>query len=78
MQEQRLKKEASAYREQAIEENLRLWQEIQHGSVEGKKCVVRVKLDPQSNNCTLRDPVMYRVNTENPHLKIGFVCHCFF
>eukprot|EP00494_Astrolonche_serrata_P006521 UN06545 len=29
--------------------------------------VVRAKLDPKSDNGTLRDPVMYRVNKKDPH-----------
>mmetsp|Transcript_134679 Transcript_134679/g.234002 ORF Transcript_134679/g.234002 Transcript_134679/m.234002 type:complete len:335 (+) Transcript_134679:81-1085(+) len=56
----------------SVEENLRLWKEMLAGSEEGKKCCVRGKLDMQSKNKCLRDPVFYRCKTDVAHHQHGF------
>jgi glutamyl/glutaminyl-tRNA synthetase len=47
-------------RERSVEENLNLWEEMKKGSNEGFKCCLRAKIDYQSKNLTLRDPVLFR------------------
>ena len=59
-------KKDSPYRTATIDENLRLWKEMQKGSEEGLKCCVRAKIDMQSNNGALRDPATFRCNL-TPH-----------
>ena len=59
-------KKDSPYRTSTIDENLRLWKEMQKGSEEGLKCCVRAKIDMQSNNGALRDPATFRCNL-TPH-----------
>merc|ERR1712130_530067 len=56
---------------QSIDENMRIWKEMQSGSEEGQKACVRIKLDMNSNNGTLRDPTIYRCNVKDPHHKTG-------
>lgn len=55
----------------AVEENLRLWEEMKKGSPEGVANCIRVKMDPADNNGCLRDPVCFRCNIENPHHRTG-------
>lgn len=70
MRLEREKRQKSACRDQAIEENLRLWNEMKAGSEEGQKCCVRAKIDFGSKNGCLRDPVIYRCKNE-PHPRHG-------
>ena len=53
-----------------MEENLRIWKEMVAGSKEGFTNCLRFKIDPASDNGTLRDPVAYRCN-DTPHLHTG-------
>jgi len=62
----RMKKKPSPYRDQSVEENLRLWKEMQLASEEGLKCCMRAKIDPGSDNGAMRDPTIYRCNL-TPH-----------
>ncbi|XP_017877336.1 bifunctional glutamate/proline--tRNA ligase [Ceratina calcarata] len=66
MKEQRDKKEMSANRNNSIEKNLHLWNEMQ----QGQECCVRAKIDYQSANGCLRDPTIYRCKPE-PHPRTG-------
>ncbi|KAK4532494.1 hypothetical protein CCYA_CCYA12G3351 [Cyanidiococcus yangmingshanensis] len=61
MREQRLHCVDSAYRSQSVEENLRLWTAMKQGLPEAHGCCVRAKIDMQSRNAALRDPVIYRL-----------------
>jgi len=72
----RLKKLPSPYRDQSVEENLRLWKEMQLGSEEGVKCCVRAKICYDSDNGAMRDPTTYRCNAI-PHAqtKDKFKCY---
>ena len=60
----------SPLRDQAVTENVRLWGEMQKGSVEGQKCVIRLKMNPTDPNGVMRDPPIYRCKPE-PHLRHG-------
>ena len=66
-QKARMQKKPSPHRNQPVEEALRLWGEMKNGTAEGLKCCVRAKIDPTSDNGTLRDPTTYRCNVETPH-----------
>jgi glutamyl/glutaminyl-tRNA synthetase len=67
----------SKYRNNSVEENLRLWDEMQRGTEEGKKCLMRAKIDMQSLNKCLRDPGLYRVVADTPHHRTGYVASSF-
>ncbi|WP_294343383.1 glutamine--tRNA ligase/YqeY domain fusion protein [uncultured Clostridium sp.] len=52
----------SPYRERSVEENLKLFQEMKEGiHREGDK-VLRAKIDMNSGNINMRDPVIYRIS----------------
>ncbi|CAD1476646.1 unnamed protein product, partial [Heterotrigona itama] len=61
---------ADIMKEQPIEKNLELWNEMQQGSVKGQECCVRAKIDYQSTNGCLRDPTIYRCKLQ-PHPRTG-------
>ncbi len=68
MKEQRMNKIDSIYRNTPIAENLKIWEEMKIG--EQKKYCVRAKINMQSNNGCLRDPVIFR-HCEIPHHITG-------
>ncbi len=51
----------SPYRERKIEENLNLFKEMKDGKYEEGSKVLRAKIDMQSGNLNMRDPVLYRI-----------------
>jgi glutaminyl-tRNA synthetase len=58
----------SPYRNRPIEENLKLFLQMKAGVFEEGKAMLRAKIDYQSPNTTLRDPVIYRIRyTPHPH-----------
>ena len=71
MREERLSKTESACRSQSLEENMKLWEEMKKGSDVGLECCVRIKIDMQSDNGCMRDPVCFRCNVETPHHRTG-------
>lgn len=60
----------SPYRDRPVEENLRLFEEMNSGRVERGKMVLRAKIDMASPNMHFRDPIMYRV-LNMPHDRTG-------
>jgi glutamyl-tRNA synthetase len=54
----------------SLEENLRLWKEMKEATPEGQTACLRAKISLTDENKAMRDPVMYRVNT-NPHARQG-------
>jgi glutamyl-tRNA synthetase len=70
MREERMEGIDSKRRNRSVEENLRLFEEMQKGSEEGLKQCIRIKLDMQNPNKALRDPVCYRCNL-TPHHRTG-------
>uniref|UniRef100_A0A6G1SK46 Bifunctional glutamate/proline--tRNA ligase n=1 Tax=Aceria tosichella TaxID=561515 RepID=A0A6G1SK46_9ACAR len=70
MRLEREKRLESKCRSQSVEENLKKWDQMVSGSEEGQKCCVRAKIDYQSKNGCLRDPVIYRCKNE-PHPRHG-------
>lgn len=54
---ERKKGTPSKCRDNAVDENMRLWKEMICGSQRGQECFLRGKLDMEDRNKTLRDPV---------------------
>ncbi|MBQ0033959.1 MAG: glutamine--tRNA ligase/YqeY domain fusion protein, partial [Bacteroidales bacterium] len=61
----------SPYRDRPIEENLRLFQQMQNGEIEDGKMILRAKIDMANPNMHFRDPIMYRIITTHPHHRTG-------
>jgi glutaminyl-tRNA synthetase len=57
----------SPYRNRAVEENLQLFERMRHGEFAEGTRVLRAKIDMNSPNINLRDPVMYRILREHHH-----------
>ncbi|EFN80646.1 Bifunctional aminoacyl-tRNA synthetase [Harpegnathos saltator] len=70
MKEQREQKMKSDNRNNSIEKNLALWDEMRRGTVKGQECCVRAKIDYESVNGCMRDPTIYRCKSE-PHPRTG-------
>ncbi|PWA55621.1 Aminoacyl-tRNA synthetase, class I, conserved site-containing protein [Artemisia annua] len=70
MQKERMDGIDSKCRNNTVDENIKLWEEMKAGSQRGLQCCVRGKLDMQDPNKSLRDPVYYRCNPI-PHHRIG-------
>ena len=51
----------SPYRNRSIEENLQLFEQMRAGNFADGELVLRAKIDMQSANITMRDPVIYRI-----------------
>ena len=60
----------SAYRNRSIEENLTLFQAMTDGKFEEGSCCLRAKIDMDSPNLNLRDPILYRIK-KAPHHNTG-------
>jgi len=60
----------SPYRERSIEENLDLFRRMRDGEFEDGAKTLRAKIDMNSPNINLRDPVMYRI-MRKPHYRTG-------
>lgn len=70
MQKHRFNGTPTSCHDNSIEENLRLWAEMKAASAEGQTACLRAKISLTDENKAMRDPVMYRVNT-NPHARQG-------
>ena len=57
----------SPYRERSVEENLNLFTEMKNGKHEEGAKVLRAKIDMQSGNLNMRDPVLYRIINAEHH-----------
>ncbi len=60
----------SPYRDRPIEESLDLFRRMRAGELEEGAAVLRAKIDMQSKDVKLRDPLMYRIRKE-PHHRTG-------
>jgi len=58
---------ASPYRDRTPEENLDLFRRMRAGEFADGERVLRAKIDMQSDNMALRDPVMYRIRRGHHH-----------
>jgi glutaminyl-tRNA synthetase len=59
--------EESPYRNRSIEENLDLFERMKNGEFEDGQHVLRAKIDMNSPNMNLRDPIMYRIRHAEHH-----------
>jgi glutaminyl-tRNA synthetase len=58
----------SPFRERSIEDNLKLFNDMKMGKCEEGECCLRMKIDMDSNNPCMRDPVAYRIKyCGHPH-----------
>jgi len=71
MRRQRMACEENEYRKAPVEDNLKLWEEMKKGSEIGLTCCVRAKIDMQSKNGTMRDPIIYRCIEGAVHHRTG-------
>jgi len=60
----------SPYRSRSVEENLRLFQSMTDGTFDEGSCCLRAKIDMDSPNLNLRDPILYRIK-KVPHHNTG-------
>jgi len=60
----------SPYRSRSVAENLDLFERMRAGEFQEGEHVLRAKIDMQSGNMNLRDPVMYRI-LHTPHHRTG-------
>ena len=57
----------SPYRNRSVEENLELFEQMRMGKFGEGEHVLRAKIDMQSGNMNMRDPVMYRILHASHH-----------
>ncbi len=57
----------SPYRKRSVEENLELFEQMKNGETPERGHVLRAKIDMESPNMLMRDPVMYRCLHKNHH-----------
>jgi len=60
----------SPFRNRSVDENLDLFRRMEAGEFEDGSRVLRAKIDMNSDNMQLRDPVMYRIR-RTPHHRTG-------
>lgn len=60
----------SPYRERGVAENLDLFRRMADGEFPNGACVLRAKIDMESPNINMRDPVIYRI-AHIPHHQTG-------
>ncbi|MGX7592654.1 glutamine--tRNA ligase [Candidatus Karelsulcia muelleri] len=60
----------SPYRKRSKEDNLELFKQMKKGYFKEGECVLRAKIDMNSPNINLRDPIMYRI-IHTKHYKTG-------
>jgi len=70
MREERMQMKNSANRDMNVEESLKIFESMCAGKEEAAKYCLRAKIDMQSPNGTMRDPVLFRQNLQ-PHLRTG-------
>lgn len=69
--QQRLELKPSVHRDDTVEQNLAAYDEMLKRTEHGLKCVVRAKIDYQSKNGVMRDPVIARHIEGGYHPKTG-------
>ena len=66
----------SPYRDRPVEENLRLFNQMNTPEAVEGSMVLRAKLDMANPNMHFRDPIMYRI-IQAPHHRTGTKWHCY-
>ncbi|KAK2561535.1 Bifunctional glutamate/proline--tRNA ligase [Acropora cervicornis] len=70
MKEEREQRVKSVNRDNSVEKNLEVWEEMKKGTEYGQRFALRAKLNYQSENGCLRDPTMFRCKPEE-HVRTG-------
>jgi glutaminyl-tRNA synthetase len=63
----------SPFRNRPAEESLALFEKMNRGEIPQGTMVLRAKIDMASSNMHFRDPLMYRIITDHPHHRTGYV-----
>ncbi|KAL9107351.1 MAG: hypothetical protein Q9227_007716 [Pyrenula ochraceoflavens] len=71
LSEQRKNRQASRHRDETVENNLARFEEMKRGSEDGRRWSIRAKINFDSRNGALRDPIIYRCNIKDPHARTG-------
>ncbi len=66
----------SPYRDRSIEENLALFEIMKNGDIKEGEAVLRAKVDMNSPNLNMRDPVIYRIKHDS-HYRTGKKWHIY-
>lgn len=67
---------ASPYRDRPIDENLKLFEQMNTPEAVEGSMVLRAKLDMANANMHFRDPIIYRI-IQTPHHRTGTKWHCY-
>ncbi|XP_007252600.3 bifunctional glutamate/proline--tRNA ligase isoform X1 [Astyanax mexicanus] len=70
MKQEREQRVESRHRDNSVEKNMQMWEEMKAGSEYGQTCCMRAKIDMGSNNGCMRDPTLYRCKNA-PHPRTG-------
>ena len=60
MKAERETRTESKNRNNSVDQNMKMWNEMKNGTEAGQKCAVRAKMNMLSDNGCLRDPAIYR------------------
>jgi glutamyl-tRNA synthetase len=71
MRDERMKGIASKNRDNSVEANLAILEEMKKGTETGKKNCIRAKMSVDNPNKAMRDPVIYRCNADISHHRTG-------
>ncbi|XP_071078966.1 bifunctional glutamate/proline--tRNA ligase-like [Haliotis cracherodii] len=70
MKKEREERKESKNRNNSVDKNLSMWQEMVQATPRGQRCAVRAKISMASDNGCMRDPTIYRCKNE-PHIRTG-------
>ncbi|XP_035290073.1 bifunctional glutamate/proline--tRNA ligase isoform X3 [Anguilla anguilla] len=70
MKQEREQRAESRHRNNSVERNMQMWEEMKAGTTFGQTCCMRAKIDMASNNGCLRDPTLFRCKN-TPHPRTG-------
>ncbi|XP_030642053.1 bifunctional glutamate/proline--tRNA ligase isoform X1 [Chanos chanos] len=70
MKQEREQRVESRNRNNSVEKNIQMWEEMKAGTEYGQTCCMRAKIDMKSNNGCMRDPTLYRCKNA-PHPRTG-------
>ncbi|MED6245369.1 Bifunctional glutamate/proline--tRNA ligase, partial [Ataeniobius toweri] len=70
MKQEREQRTESRCRNNSVEQNMKMWDEMKAGTAFGQTCCMRAKIDMSSNNGCMRDPTLYRCKNA-PHPRTG-------
>ncbi|XP_041332732.1 bifunctional glutamate/proline--tRNA ligase isoform X2 [Pyrgilauda ruficollis] len=70
MKAEREQRVESKHRNNCVNKNLQMWEEMKKGTEYGQTCCLRAKIDMSSNNGCMRDPTLFRCKNQ-PHPRTG-------